>query len=243
MTNTIYKFQTYLKNQHNKQPNRRKSDRTRDHLKLAAIDVLSNIGYRKMKVLDICQKATVSSGTFYLYFENKIDITQVILEEFIAHLDNILGGPHTKRTPFDTIYQGNLEWLKSIRANAGLFRCVLQIGDESPELSELIHQLNINWYNRIANSVVRRYGISEKLEEDTILFATFSLGSMMDELARKLVIYADPNLTKLVDDIAPTDEACAEFLSLIWYRTLYGCSPSEELTADTSKILSTLHLK
>jgi AcrR family transcriptional regulator len=236
-------FRENLLNLQKTQVNQRKSDRTRDRLKLAAIDALSESGYRDLKVTDVCGKAGVSSGTFYLYFENKTDVTLVLLEEFVAHLDEVLSRKTSTATAFEAIYHANLEWLKSIRLNAGLFRCILQVGDESPELSTLIRQLNGRWYRRIALSVLRRFPADGDVDEETVLLATYGLGSMMDEICRKLVIYPDPDLVSLVNAITPTDEAFAEFLTLIWYRTLYGNSPPQALSGEASRVLASMHLE
>lgn len=241
MPEAPYEFRERLLNEQKVQSGQRKSDRTRDRLKLAAIDALSETGYRDMKVTDVCDKAGVSSGTFYLYFENKTNVTLVVLEEFIAHLDEVLSRKPSAGTAFDAIYHANLEWLKSIRLNAGLFRCILQVGDESPELSTLIHQLNGRWYQRITRSVLRRFPAEAGTAEESVLLAIYGLGSMMDEICRKLVIYPDPDLVSLVDSITPTDEAFAEFLTLIWYRTLYGISPPQDLSGEASRLLASLH--
>jgi hypothetical protein len=110
-------------------------------------------------------------------------------------------------------------------------------------LSTLIRQLNGRWYRRITLSVLRRFPADGDVDEETVLLATYGLGSMMDEICRKLVIYPDPNLVSLVNAITPTDETFAEFLTLIWYRTLYGNSPPQALSGEASRVLASMHLK
>lgn len=240
MLDASYQFRARLQQEHEAQTNQRKGDRTRDRLKLATIDALSEIGYRDMKVTDICERAGVSSGTFYLYFQNKTEVTHVVLEEFIGHLDQLLSNRSAEKSAFRTLYQANLEWLKSIRANAGLFRCILQIGDASPELSVLTHGLNARWYRRIMKNVMRRFPRADQSSEDTVLLVVYALGSMMDEIAHKLVVDLDPHLAELVEKVAPRDEDFAELLSMIWYRTLYGKTPKEPLSTEASRLLTSL---
>ncbi len=50
-------------------------------------------------------------------------------------------------------------------------------------------------------------------------------GGMMDELSRKILVAREAHLQPVVEAIAPTDEALAEFLSVLWYRALSGSEP------------------
>lgn len=228
MVDSELDFRKFLQTKNETQA-RRKSDRTRDRLKLAAARCLSETGYRDLKVTDITEEAGVSSGTFYVYFENKIEISRVVLEEFLGHLDEILSGDTGTATIFGSLRHTNIRWLKYVRSNAGLFRCMFQITDESAEISEIVHCLNRDWYQRIAKSVARRFQSFSPPEDNMLLLAVYSLGSMMDEIARRLIIYPDENFVRLVGVTTTTDEQYADFLSVIWFRTLYGRSPDEPL--------------
>ncbi len=48
------------------------------------------MGYRDMTVDDVCAEATVSKGSFYLYFTSKQDLLVALLEEDEASLDAVL---------------------------------------------------------------------------------------------------------------------------------------------------------
>ncbi|MEQ1784201.1 MAG: hypothetical protein ABMA14_22825 [Hyphomonadaceae bacterium] len=48
---------------------------------------------------------------------------------------------------------------------------------------------------------------------------------MMDELTRKVFAGDDKELKQLIGGVAPDDESLAGFLSLIWYRAIYGSDP------------------
>jgi TetR/AcrR family transcriptional regulator, transcriptional repressor for nem operon len=125
---------------------------------------------------------------------------------------------------YDAMYRANLKWILMCRANAGLMRCVLQVGDQEPEFANLWQRINSAWHKRVAESILRhRSG-----REPALLF-TLILGAMMDETARKLVIYPDPDLLKLLRDLEGDDELIAHATSLVWLRILYPdiCIPQE----------------
>lgn len=223
------KYYDYLQHAMQSAPKRRKGDRTRDLLKLGAIRVLDESGYHAMRVSDICAAAGVAAATFYIYFENKAEITRVVLTEYLEVGIELMTVRPAERTQFSMILASNLKWLEVMQANAGLMRCILQLGDEVTEFRDLAHDANRKWYERITRSLLReRKDVSVPF--DVALFASYALGSMMDELARKLVIHPDPALVELTREIAPTHQELAELLTVIWHHTLYGpVSMREEL--------------
>lgn len=222
--------------QRNRQTIKKKGDRTQERLKLATAIRLSDMGFRDLKVSDICETAGLSSGTFYIYFLNKVEITRVVLEEFLTHLDTVLSRDTSGRSPFESILHANIRWLRFVRANAGLFRCVLQVSDDSTEIASFLHEINARWYGRITKSALRRYPADASPNEDTLLLAVYSLGSMMDEIARRLIIYPDNAFVSLAARTTEDDKAFAEFLTVIWYRTLFGSVPNAEMSATPNEL-------
>lgn len=225
------RYAEHLEHQIRHAPKSTKGARTKDQLKLAAIRVLDEVGYHAMRVSDICEAAGVGGATFYLYFKNKAAITLEVLAEFSDYTTELLSMTPGESNAFESIRTGNLRWLQAVRANAGLVRCTLQLGDDEPAFQQLVNQMNHRWYERIAHSVLRNYprgAVSPELG----LLAAYSLGSMMDELIRKLLVYPDPALQQLVDRVAPSDEALADFLSVLWHQALYGRAPQP--TGDLS---------
>ncbi len=52
----------------------------------AAIDVFSKKGYHRAKVKDITSKVGISTGTFYIYFENKRELFIEVVEDVFRHI-------------------------------------------------------------------------------------------------------------------------------------------------------------
>lgn len=215
---------------------RRKGERTRDRLKLAAVHALEQRGYLQLRVTDICKKAKVSPAVFYLYFKNKEEITVEVLSEFLRRtfgLDEVPSPAKRRRALFESLVAANLLWIRAIRANSGLTRCLLQLADQVPEFKELASQTNHRWFVGVTERLMRRFP-SATVDRDTLLLAVYSLGGMVDELCSKLLVSRDDHVVKAVEAVAHDDEALAEFLSLLWYRALFGADPPR-LRHDGSK--------
>jgi TetR/AcrR family transcriptional repressor of nem operon len=213
--------------QHDAGP-RRKGERTRDRIRLAAVELLNEVGYRQMKVSDVCQRAGVTPPVLYLYFENKVALTANVLEEFLNQF-MAASADGAGRTAYAAIHQANLQWVSRARANAGLMRCLLDLSEDEPEFGVLFARVSHTWYQRIAESVVRRFP-EGRVERAAIELVVYALGGMIDELTRKLFTSRAPDVVRLVGRVAPTDAALAEFLSVLWYRALYGADPTHGVT-------------
>ncbi len=58
----------------------KKSDRTRHRIFEAAMSIMVEKGYQGVTIRDICERAEVSIGSFYRYFETKSDILRGMYE-------------------------------------------------------------------------------------------------------------------------------------------------------------------
>lgn len=217
------RFADWVAEQQRQAPTRRKGERTRDRIRLATVELLNDVGYRDMKVADVCARADVTPPVLYLYFANKqaltADVLREFLEGFLAWED--AGEP---RSAYAAILQANRRWIALARENAGLMRCLLQLSEEVPEFAQLYAQASDRWYRRVAQGVIRRFP-SAAADEASLRLAAYALGGMIDEVTRKVFTGHDDAVRTLVAQVAPTDDALAHFLSVLWYRALYGEEP------------------
>jgi TetR/AcrR family transcriptional regulator, transcriptional repressor for nem operon len=218
-------FVQHMKAGLRKQPPAQKGLRTRERLKIATAEVLERKGYLAMRAVDIAKRAGLAEGSFYIYFKDKTAATLTVLTSLLE--DFILLGNQAAeaKSPFEVIQHANRQWIATARANSGLMRCVLQLGDENPDFAELVQRSNRRWYSRVAKSVARHRGIAE---EEPILLVVYMLGGMMDELLRKLVIHPDRELLALIRELDADDNVVADAASIMWLRLLY---PQEPLPA------------
>jgi TetR/AcrR family transcriptional regulator, transcriptional repressor for nem operon len=202
---------------------RRKGEKTRDRIRLATIELLNSVGYVDLKVSDICRRAKITAPVLYLYFDGKEPLVRDVLTEFLSDFMS-RSTSSTARSAYRAIYDANLHWLRAARSNAGLMKCLLQFSDQAPEFAKLFAEQSNQWYLRIAQSIIRRFPAARN-EVATIHLVLHALGAMMDELTRKIFAGDDKELNQLIGGVAPDDESLAGFLSLIWYRALYGADP------------------
>ena len=79
----------------------------------SAYELFTTIGFTKTTIRDIALKADVAKGTFYLYFNDKVEIrdalirakaSQLLQEAFASMADHVLAGPDEMDTADKFIY-------------------------------------------------------------------------------------------------------------------------------------------
>jgi TetR/AcrR family transcriptional repressor of nem operon len=219
-------FIDYLEKNLSDDPPKLRGARTRERLKIAAARALEEKGYHALRVADVTAGAKVAEGSFYVYFKDKTDVALTVLTELLEEFFKLDAKVSAERSPFEAIRQTNRRWLAVCRANAGLMRCILQLGDEEPELSRLSRRTNRIWYERVARSLRRR---KSNVGTGAALFALYLVGGMMDELVRKLIIYPDPEFRALLEEMQADDDAIADAASVLWLHIFH---PEESPPSD-----------
>ena len=209
-------FIAFLETRLRQSPPAQKGARTRERLKIATASVLESNGYHAMRVTDITGAARLAEGSFYIYFKDKKEASLEVLSEFLQKFVDLFAPLEAVGTQFESIRHANLRWFAICRANAGLMRCLFQLGDQEDELAQLVHQSTRKWYQRIAHHVQLE---REYTNSDTLLFAIYLMGSMMDELVRKMIVFPDQEFLDLLKSWGADDRAVAEATSMIWIRT------------------------
>ncbi len=99
----------------------------REEILKSAISAFSHKGYHNTSISDIIEKAGIARGTFYLYFENKRQIFDSVLDNLIVELDHCI-----KKIELGQGLPNPLDQLK-----ANLIR-VLTLFIENPELTGIL---------------------------------------------------------------------------------------------------------
>lgn len=205
-------------NQQTESPAAKKGERTRQSLIWACAHLLNQIGYQELRVSDICEVAEVSNAAFYIYFKNKVDITQVTLEDLSNHIFEALVSSTSEHNDNKTaLYNSNLAWIKISRLNAGLMRCILQVSFINPEFAQLYDNLNYTFIRKATQNIAARANIPFENAEKLV----FALSSMTDEYTRRLLSNVESPLNEIVKYQSTSDLDHAEFLSELWYKTIY----------------------
>lgn len=223
-------FVEYLETRLRDAPPKQKGERTREKLKIATAKVLEQKGYHAMRLKDVTDCAEFAEGSFYIYFKDKPDAALTVLTALLEDFFAVKFRPPAAsgdEGPFAALRWANRQWITVSRANAGLMRCLQQLSDDNPEFGLLVQRTNAGWRERIVRSLSRRSGSSEG--QALAMLAVYFLGAMMDEVVRKLIVYPDPALRALMDELGADDEVIADAASVVWLRILY---PLEALPTD-----------
>jgi len=81
-------------------------NRTKDHLKLAFIKLLKEKGYHSISIKDIVDCAAYNRSTFYVHYQDKIDLAEDLLTTMIQGLEDSVG---KRYAPGQTIYTDKLD--------------------------------------------------------------------------------------------------------------------------------------
>ena len=206
-------------------PPKRKGDRTRLRLKVAAAAILDRVGYRDLRVGDICALAEIAPATFYFHFQDRVEITREVLVEFLDYLAATYGRSGPDDT-FEAMRAINLYYIRIFAANAGLMRCLLQLSDDEARFREVWQERSAEHYRRVAARLERRDGRLRDLGP-VLLVQVHLLGGLVDQLLRDLYVHAHPQLKQTVGAVAATPEALADLVARRWYRSLFACDPAD----------------
>jgi TetR/AcrR family transcriptional regulator, transcriptional repressor for nem operon len=220
----------------------RKGERTQAKLRIATIQLLDAVGYYGMRQTGICNLAGISPASFYGYYKDKRDITLSVVNSFVDYAyDRLFWAPETsKRSVFEAICFSNRRWIEVVRSNVGLMRCIFQLADSEPDFAARFEKVSHKLHVAVAESLLRRAG-APQADRPVALLMAYALGSMMDEVARRLIVHPRNGLTDLIETERLSDDALAEVLGVIWYRSIYGQDP-EQLSHDFARRAAAWHL-
>jgi TetR/AcrR family transcriptional repressor of nem operon len=232
-------FVAYLERRLEQDPPKQKGLRTKERLKIAAAKLLGDVGYHALRVSDVSASAGLAEGSFYMYFKDKSDLTLQVLTQLLEESFDLEDVASVETTAFGATRASNRRWIALCRANAGLLRCVFQLGDEIPEFTRLPQRVNRQWYERVARAVVHRRG-AEGVTLNGAMLGAYFLGAMMDEIVRKLIVYPDPDFLALLRDLKANDDDVADAATVVWLRILYPSEPIVGLTSPTAQAIALL---
>jgi AcrR family transcriptional regulator len=214
-----------------------KAERTRLTL-LAAIAARLTAGVEaaSLRVSDIAAEAGVAHGTFYRYFTDRQTAVEALVADFVRFLRDRLAESRVAESPATESPDGTpgsrvrvraatLTYVRLFRDNAGLMRCLMDLGSEGAGFRDSFHALNRAWNTRVATAIAQRRAAlagAPPVTSAATLPTAYALGGMVDEFLAQLYLRRDPALAGLAGDEA----AIADLLTELWCRGAYGSLPS-----------------
>src|SRR5438309_5589995 len=103
-------------------PRSRKGERTRARLLDAAKEIFEENGFLDARIADIAERAGLSHGSFYHYFDSKEQIFREVAEALDEHLsepmESIVFAPEPSASARDRLFRAIRAYLESYRAEA-----------------------------------------------------------------------------------------------------------------------------
>ncbi|KQU52328.1 hypothetical protein ASG84_25070 [Rhodococcus sp. Leaf278] len=115
-----------------------RGERTRARLLDAARAVFERIGYFDAGVEDIVNEAGVARGSFYTYFEDKLEVFRILSAEVNeAVLKAATTEPSQSSTdPIARLHESNLRYIETYKQNAAMYGLVEQVATVDPEVHQ-----------------------------------------------------------------------------------------------------------
>ncbi|GAB5468078.1 MAG: hypothetical protein Kilf2KO_11080 [Rhodospirillales bacterium] len=197
-----------------------KGERTRYRLRIAAAEALEADGFQKLKVADVCRRANVALGTFYVYFRDKTEIAIDVVMSFIDLLYEQAREGARGANEYDSIYRTNLFFVLAYRANPGLMRCHVQLQSQEPEFRAHWEPRHRTWLEILARSILRRSEPGRLTRERALKIAAALEGMVFNYLYSAAV-----TRESLIESDSSDPAEMAETLSVLWYRGVHGRDP------------------
>ena len=172
----------------------------------AAISVFGTKGYRSASITDIIEAADVARGTFYLYFDSKLDAFHAVMDRYMD-----LYGEVVKREvarSYDNpllirqrIRESLMEWLKFFNENKVLAKIVFREANaiEPDYEKKCIEKLDAcfqHWTDSIKR--FQKVGFVRRELDPYFLNLCFS-GILLNVVLRYVIPNEKPNLDAIVD--------------------------------------------
>lgn len=222
-------------------PPRRKAERTREALKVAAARALEKRGYNELRALDISTEAGMSEGIFYKYFKDRNAICHEVLGEFMHYvpMQRHAFDLGMADSPFTAILRANIAWFACARANSQLIRALFQFQDSESSFAGRSQRVFRDWHDVTLRKVLDHYP-EGAADRDTVEILLYALGGMVDEMTRLLWVNPNRSLLHLLERNSITDEDLAEVMTVIWHRTIYPSLPLPEIRSSVGQAVIAL---
>ncbi len=163
-------------------PRSRKGFQTRARLLAAAKEIFEEDGFLDARISDIAERAGLSHGSFYTYFESKDEIFREVAieveERLSAPLSEVILAPGSTATPHERLREAIRRHLESYRQEARIMGVIEQVSRYDQRLHAARLEQHQRYGQMVAESIaqLQRHGLADPRLDPTITSAV--LGSM-----------------------------------------------------------------
>jgi len=199
-----------------------KTARTRLRLMAAVAAVLEQGGVHELRVASCTAHAGVAHGTFYRYWPDGSAAAQDVLSDFMRTVTARRPGAPPGAPAYQRILAANRYYVGVYRLNAGLMRCLMQLGNVRAEFARIGQAANMALAARVVRAWERADPSAAALPAAARTARALACIAMVEGVLRDL--YVRPALEPLA---AMGEEEVARMLSACWFRILFGRDPPE----------------
>jgi AcrR family transcriptional regulator len=163
-------------------PRSRKGVETRARLVSAAKEIFERDGFLDARISDIAERAGLSHGSFYHYFESKEEVFREVAakvdERLSAPMDTVIFDTTSHLEPYDRIREGIRQNLEVYRDEARIMAVIEQVRRFDKDVAAAWLERHREGLGELAKSIraLQRRGLVDAELEPTI--AAAALGSM-----------------------------------------------------------------
>lgn len=192
----------------------KKGEKTKAAIQIAVCKCLERVSLADLTIANICDRANVSHGTFYIYFSNRTVLVAEVLLRFSEFVQAKMRQASTGE-PGRPTRAATSAYMYLFEQNLGLMKCLLRHLDGFPEAQIVFQNLNREWLETVVASTENRLRKSGRsFDHDELMRRAYALGSMIDQYLAGLLIDKDPNMEPFSQD----REAVIDTLNLLWER-------------------------
>ncbi|MBT4521742.1 MAG: TetR/AcrR family transcriptional regulator [Halieaceae bacterium] len=202
-----------------------KGERARAKLKAAALLVLEEVGYHRMRIADVTGRAGVASGLFYHYYPDLKSLTLEVLEDFVAHSRRV--EDIEKDVPqgdwYARILAHNLLVVQSYAQRPGIMRCLLQLADSDEDFARMLRRNFVHQLRWLTRQMPKLFPAAA-MSEHQAMMVVYTLAGTGETILRDYYVNRDEVLT----DPGLGIEQMAELIAVMFYRGLFLENPPAE---------------
>ena len=172
-------------------PRSRKGAQTRARLLDAAKAVFEDAGFIEARISDIAERAGLSHGSFYHYFDSKEQIFRELAELQETQLTAPSADMHDSGPPlteFERLRRANLRYLERYRANGKIMGVIEEVSRYDRQVNDARMRRQKHFADRAERDIRRLQGERRASPDIDPAIAALALGSMVARVAELWLI-------------------------------------------------------
>ncbi len=192
----------------------KKGEKTKIAIQVAMCERLETSSLVDLTVAEVCDAASVSHGTLYIYFMNRNALVADVLLRFSAFVQAKMRQA-SKDDPDNPVRAATSAYVRLFEQNLGLMKCLLRHLGSFPEAQDAFQNLNREWLETVVASKTKQLKHSgHTISHDELMRRAYALGGMTDQYLAGLLLDKDPYMEPFSQD----REAIIDTLNLLWTR-------------------------